>query len=393
MTSYLFQQLINGIQLGSIYALIALGYTMVYGIIKLINFAHADIFMIGAYTAFFLVAFGTGASANVPVQLYTWPSLIAAYLLLGLIMDKKAETGKLIAKPRRTQVLGRYLQAFVTYGRATATYGLHLLYLLALTAIVLPLFYFVIRLVFGFRLQWFFIPALIVFVMAVCALLGAAMEKIAYRPLRHKPRLSSLITAIGVSFFLENFCSLQTVFSNNYQAFPLLVKKTILLQINTLGISINNIFLINITVLAVLLGLLWFLVEKTLIGKQMRAVAFDTRTASLMGIDVNRTITVTFMIGSALAGVSGILYAMNYGILQSPFLGFSPGLKAFIAAVLGGIGSLPGAVVGAFLMGITEVFANAIDSNLGFAAAFMVLIIILLCKPTGIFGKKEIEKV
>jgi Branched-chain amino acid ABC-type transport system, permease components len=186
---------------------------------------------------------------------------------------------------------------------------------------------------------------------------------------------------------------LDIVFGNKYQAFPTLIQKHDVIRFAGSGVAINNIFIINMTVLACMLFLLWFIVEKTLIGKQMRAVAFDHKTASLMGIDVERTISITFMIGPALAGVSGILYAMNYGILQSPFLGFYPGLKAFIAAVLGGIGSLPGAVLGAFLMGITEVFANSIDSNLGFAAAFVVLIVILLIKPTGILGKKEIDKV
>jgi branched-chain amino acid transport system permease protein len=145
--------------------------------------------------------------------------------------------------------------------------------------------------------------------------------------------------------------------------------------------------------MAVLLAGLWYLVEKTLIGKQMRAVAFDKKAAALMGINVDRVIAVTFAIGPALAGVSGILFAMNYGILQSPFLGFFPGIKAFVAAVLGGIGSLPGAVVGAMIMGTTEVFANSVDSNLGFAAAFVILILILLIKPTGLLGKGEQEKV
>jgi len=229
--------------------------------------------------------------------------------------------------------------------------------------------------------------------MILCALLGAAMEKIAYRPLRSKPRLSALITALGVSFFLENFCSLDAVFTTRYQAFPRLIQNKELLHLDSLGISISNMFVINTAILVVILVALWILVERTLIGKQMRAVAFDMKTASLMGINVDKVITITFMIGPALAGVSGILYAMNYGILQSPFLGFWPGIKAFIAAVLGGIGSLPGAVLGAFIMGTTEVFANSIDSNLGFAAAFLVLIVILLLRPSGILGRKDREKV
>ncbi len=394
--SYFAQQFLNGIQLGTIYALIALGYTMVYGIIKLINFAHADIFMVGAYAAFFIVAYMTGVSADVPLQMSIWPAVIIAYLLLGLIARKTpalrllfdAAGTKRPSSGNRSDTGGFRFPATVA-----AKLALQVAILVLLTALIAPLLLIITRFIFKLRLSWMSIPAILLYVMTACALLGCAMEKIAYRPLRHKPRLSSLITAMGVSFFLENFCSLDLMFGNKYQAFPLLVKKIDVLRIDALGVSVNNIFLINITVLAVMLAVLWYLVEKTLIGKQMRAVAFDVKTASLMGIDVNRVIAFTFMVGPALAGVSGVLYAMNYGVLQSPFLGFFPGLKAFIAAVLGGIGSLPGAVIGAFLMGTTEVFANAINSNLGFAAAFMVLIVILLIKPTGLLGRKEIEKV
>jgi branched-chain amino acid transport system permease protein len=196
-----------------------------------------------------------------------------------------------------------------------------------------------------------------------------------------------------VSYFLENFCSLPIVFENKYRAFPDIIGKFDIVRIPGLDVAITNLFALNMAVCGVLLFGLWFLVEKTLMGKQMRAVAYDHDVAALMGIDVNRTISITFAIGPALAGVAGILYAMNYGVLQSPFLGFFPGMKAFIAAVLGGIGNLPGAVIGAFIMGISEVFANSIDSNLGFAAAFIILIVILLVKPTGILGKSEQEKV
>jgi branched-chain amino acid transport system permease protein len=396
MTGYLLQQLINGIQLGTIYALIALGYTMVYGIIKLINFAHADIFMIGAYVAFFLVAYMTGVSAGVPTQLIIWPSIIIAYLTLGFMnrripwLRKISDADNANPAPGALGLKSRWLRSCI---RVMVKSAVQVLALLLLALLIAPVLFIFVKVFLKLPLTWFSLPAIIIYVMAVCALLGCAMEKIAYRPLRYKPRLSSLITAMGVSFFLENFCSLDMLFSNKYQAFPTLLDKTELLRIPSLGIAINNVFVINIAVLAIMLAVLWYLVEKTLIGKQMRAVAFDARTASLMGIDVDRVISMTFMIGPALAGVSGVLYAINYGVLQSPFLGFFPGLKAFIAAVLGGIGNLPGAVLGAFIMGTTEVFANAIDSNLGFAAAFMVLIVILLIKPTGILGKKEIEKV
>jgi branched-chain amino acid transport system permease protein len=258
---------------------------------------------------------------------------------------------------------------------------------------IAPALFFSSRFVFSFRLGPFFFPLLIAYVMTVCAIIGITMERIAYRPLRKKRRLSALITALGVSYFLENFCSLGLVFDNTYRAFPELIRKFDIVRVPGLDVAITNIFAINMAVLAVFLAGLWLLVEKTMIGKQMRAVACDHDVASLMGIDVNRTISFTFAVGPALAGVSGVLYAMNYGVLQSPFLGFFPGMKAFIAAVLGGIGSLPGAVIGAFIMGISEVFANSIDSNLGFATAFILLIVILLVKPTGILGKTEQEKV
>jgi len=237
------------------------------------------------------------------------------------------------------------------------------------------------------------LPAVFLYVILVCGMLGTALERIAYRPLRYKTRLSSLITALGVSLFLENFCSLDIVFSSAYRPFPPLIARQELVRIPSLGITVSSVFVVNIVTLALLLGLLWLLVQKTMTGRQMRAVAYNLRVASLMGIDVDRVIGMTFVIGSAIAGVSGILFAMNYGILQSPFLGFTPGLKAFIAAVLGGIGSLPGAVIGALVMGVTEVFANSVDSNLGFAAAFLILIVILIIRPTGIMGRRETEKV
>jgi len=293
---YLLQQLINGIQLGTMYALLALGYTMVYGIIRLINFAHADIFMIGVYVALF-----TAAKYNVPF------------------------------------------------------------------------------------------PLVIVISMIVCAVLGVVIEKLAYKPLRYKPRLSALITALGVSLFLENFCALPFVFGPTFRSFPELITVRNFTVWN--NVTVSNIFLINLAVVAVLLFGLFYLVHYTMIGKKMRAVSFDKPTASLMGINVNRTISFTFLVGTALAGASGVLYGMAYGLAQSPYLGIWPGWKAFIAAVIGGIGSIPGAVVGAYLMGISEVYATSINSNLGFGIAFAILILVLIVKPTGLLGKKTQEKV
>ena len=296
------QQLINGIQIGSIYALIALGYTMVYGIVRLINFAHADIFMVGAYMGFFL--------APVMAKIFGGafiPTIIAAMLITGL--------------------------------------------------------------------------------------LGFVMEKLAYRPLRYKSRLSALITALGVSIFLENFCAMPFVFGPTFRKFPdLIVAKNIPIPGN-LGLSISNVLLLDVGVSVFLMILLFWFVNKTLIGKQMRAVAFDKPTASLMGINIDVVISTAFIVGPALAGAGGILYGTTYGMLASPFLGIWPGLKAFIAAVLGGIGNIPGAVLGAYIMGISEAFATSVNSNLGYGIAFAILIGILLIRPSGLLGKFMPEKV
>jgi branched-chain amino acid transport system permease protein len=296
------QQLINGIQIGSIYALIALGYTMVYGIVRLINFAHADIFMFGAYMGFFLAPVMAKVFGGAFV-----PTIIAAMLITGL--------------------------------------------------------------------------------------LGFVMEKLAYRPLRYKSRLSALITALGVSLFLENFCSLPFVFGPQFRKFPdLIVTKQIAIP-GSLGLIISNVLLLDVGVSVVLMVLLFWFVNKTLIGKQMRAVAFDKPTASLMGINIDVVISTAFIVGPALAGAGGILYGTTYGMLASPFLGTWPGLKAFIAAVLGGIGNIPGAVLGAYIMGISEAFATSVNSNLGYGIAFAILIGILLIKPSGLLGKFMPEKV
>lgn len=295
---YFIQQLINGIQLGTVYALIALGYTMVYGIIRLINFAHADVFMIGVYVALF--------TAN---------------------------------------------------------------------AYQLPF------------------PIVILVSMIVCSMIGVIMEKLAYKPLRNKPRLSALITAIGVSLFLENFCALPFVFGPDYRSFPELIPLQTYSLSQYYNITINNIFLINLLVVSIILVGMFYLVNYTMIGRKMRAVSYDKATASLMGIDVDRVISFTFLIGTALAGASGVLYGITYATIQSPYMGIWPGWKAFIAAVIGGIGSLPGAVIGSYLMGISEVYANSISSDLGFGIAFAILIIVLIVKPTGLLGKKTYEKV
>ena len=305
-----FQQLVNGIQLGSIYALIALGYTMIYGIIKLINFAHGDLFMFGAYISCFLGNYLIAHNFNYP---------------------------------------------------------------------------FIIVLIFS---------------MFVTALLGMAIEKIAYKPLRFKPRLAALITALGVSLFLENFFALspenvpfplnKIVFGPKYISFPaLIVDKTY----NIAGVSINNIKILDVVITIILMIALQYIVKKTMVGKAMRAVAFNKDACLMMGININNIISITFGIGISLAAASGTLYALTYGQLQSPYLGIWPGLKAFIAAVLGGIGSIPGAMLGSYVMGISETFATSINSNFGYGIAFVILIVVLVFKPAGLLGKFTKEKV
>ena len=292
------QQLINGLSLGSIYALIALGYTMVYGIVKLINFAHGDILMVGAYTAFFVLsAIGAGPA------------------------------GMLIA--------------------------------------------FVVS-------------------MLVCASFGLTIERFAYRPLRTSPRLNSLITAIAVSLILQNGARVLPFIGPNPRSFP---RPTVNIIRVFDDLTISNIQIIVIILSAVLMAALNYIVNHTKRGKAMQAVSFDLQAASLMGISPNKTIAFTFALGSVLAAAGGVLFAVAYPRLE-PMMGMMPGLKAFVAAVLGGIGSIPGAMLGGVILGITETFTRGfISSQFADAITFSILIIVLLFKPTGILGKKIRVKV
>jgi len=298
----LFQNLLNGIAAGSIYALIALGYTMVYGILKLINFAHGDVFMIGSFVGFYC---GNAlAKANPDAPPFVNASLT---MLLAMI---------------------------------------------------------------------------------ICAALGFVNERIAYRPLRNAPRIASLITAIGVSFLLEY--GGQFVFGPDPKFFPTLIEKNI---INIGGVVTTNYQLIVLAVAIVFMGILQYIVYGTKFGRAMRAVSFNFETASLMGIPTDRVISTTFIIGSMLAAVAGILYGLSYPKID-PLMGIMPGLKAFVAAVLGGIGNVPGAVVGGLVIGIVEAFVGGSQfSNYRDAIAFVILIVILLFRPSGLFGKYEPEKV
>lgn len=295
------QQFINGLSLGSIYALIALGYTMVYGVLRFINFAHGDVFMVGAFIAFYL-----------------------APMVFGLIENP------IIA-------------------------GI----------------------------------AVLVLSMLICAVLGVVIERIAYRPLRNRPKISMLITAIGVSLFLES--GGQVLFGPDPKPFPSLFPNPFLINTPQVVLTLIPALVIGISIFLMLLMRL--IVKKTKIGIAMRAVSQNQTAASLMGIPINRVISFTFALGSALAAAGGVLYASMYPSI-TPLMGIFPGLKAFIAAVLGGIGSIPGAVLGGFIIGFLETFVTGyISPTYRDAIAFAVLIFILLYKPTGLLGKNVHEKV
>ena len=292
-TQQFVQQLINGVSLGSIYALMSLGYTMIYGIIKLINFAHGDIYMVGAYIGFFAVT----------------------------------------------------------------------------------------------RAEMSIVPALLVS-MVVTGLLGMLVERLAYKPLRHAPRISILITAIGVSFFLE-YASMYFV-TPTPRTFPNVIDN-IAYNIGPFVVNGQQMMIMGITL--ILMVILTYIVQKTKLGKAMRAASFDVETAQLMGINADRVISYTFCIGSALAAAAGVLVGVYYNSID-PLMGIMPGLKAFVAAVLGGIGILPGAVTGGIILGVIEAMVSGfLSSTFRDAAAFGILILVLLFKPSGLLGKNRREKV
>lgn len=287
------EQLINGLRTGSIYALIAIGYTMVYGIAKMINFAHGDIIMVGAYTLYFSIS-----------------------------------------------VLG------------------------------LP------------------VPVALVITVIVCAVIGVVIEKVAYKPLRSAPPLAVLITAIGMSFFLQSASLL--IFGSTPIPFQSVIPNV---NISVGPVVISSITVVTLIVTAIAMILLTLFVNKTKMGSAMRAVSEDKGAAELMGINVNSTISLTFAIGSALAAVAGVLYICQYQSMK-PTLGALPGIKAFVAAVLGGIGSIPGAMLGGILLGLIESVSKAyISTELADAIVFGVLIVVLLFRPSGLLGKKKIVKV
>ena len=317
MTEFL-QQLINSLTLGSIYALIALGYTMIYGVLRFVNFAHGDVFMVGSFVGYYA----------------------APYLIKGI-----AESGRSLP----------FVPPFAQNSYAGAI-------------------------------------AVLLVAMLACAVLGILTEKIAYRPLRSRPRLTMLITAIGVSIFLEYFG--QFLFGADPKSFPSLMDMNEFEWIDThWGLTITNVDVTILGVTVALLVALRMIVMKTKIGMAMRALSFNPTACSLMGVNNDMVISFTFGLGSALAGAGGILYASAYPSID-PLLGVNVGLKAFVAAVLGGIGNIPGAALGGFLIGLVETMVVGYwSSNYRDAIAFAVLILILLVKPTGLLGKSEREKV
>jgi branched-chain amino acid transport system permease protein len=298
---YFVQQLINGLTLGSIYGLIAIGYTMVYGIIGMINFAHGDIFMVGAFIALIVFLILTSIFAGINVVLFLLVMMIVAMLTTSLF-------------------------------------------------------------------NW-------------------SIEKIAYRPLRGSFRLAPLITAIGMSIALSNF--VQVAQGPRNKPIPPLVSQTY--QLGAVTISLKQIVIAVITI--ALLAIFWYIVNKTPLGRAQRACEQDMKMASLLGIDIDKTISITFIMGAALAAVAGTMYLMYYGVVVFTD-GFVPGVKAFTAAVLGGIGSLPGAVVGGILIGIIESLWSAYFSiDYKDVAAFSILAIVLIFLPSGLLGRPEVEKV
>jgi len=298
----LLQQLVNGIAWGSIYALIALGYTMVYGILRLINFAHGDVYMVGAFTAYFAArALGAGGADPSP---------------------------------------------------------------------------------------WFALLVLVI-AMVACAILGVLIEFFAYRPVRKSSRLTALITAIGVSLLLENLGI--RIFGADPKFFPQLVAPRNITLAEGVVVTNHQVTVVLVSIV-LMIGLTLF-VTRTRTGKAMRAVAFNRDAASLMGIPVNRIITITFAIGSALAAAAGVLVGLTNPKIE-PLMGIMPGVKAFVAAVLGGIGSIPGAVIGGLTMGVSEyLVVGYVSSTFRDAIAFVILILVLLIRPTGLLGRNVAEKV
>ncbi len=302
---YFLEQLINGVTLGSVYGLIAIGYTMVYGIIGMINFAHGEIFMIGSFIA------------------------LITFMVLGIV-----------------------------------------------------------------GITW--VPLAILIVLIVAMLLtsvyGWTLERIAYRPLRNSPRLAALITAIGMSIFLQNYVQLLQG-ARNKPMQPIIRGGIELMRQGDYVVSLSYLQMFIILLTIVLMAVFSLIIAKTSLGRQQRACEQDQKMASLLGVDVDRTISLTFVMGSALASVAGVIFLINYGVIDF-YIGFLAGVKAFTAAVLGGIGSLPGAMLGGMLIGLIEAFwSGYFTVEYKDVAAFSILVLVLIFRPTGLLGKPDVEKV
>lgn len=296
----LLQLIVYGLRIGGVYALLAIGYTMVYGIVNMINMVHGDFLMIGAFAGYFILTLGAAYTGS--------PLFIVAALLLACIL---------------------------------------------------------------------------------AGLTSVTVERIAYRPIRHKPKICSLITAVGVSLFVENLFRALPFIGPTPRGFPTLIK-TVPIKFGIL--ETNNTALIMIAVTVVCCVVMNYFVEKTKTGWQMRAVSMDKEAAALMGINVNRIISLTFFIGAFLAGIGGIIYTSMFPMIDV-YMGSWIGTKSFIAAVAGGIGDIKGAMIGGFLLGLIEILATSVDSRIAYMVVFVMLIVVLVFKPAGLLGKTTIEKV
>ena len=374
------QQLLIGLQLGSIYALIALGYTMVYGVLKLINFAHGDVYMVGAYSgigAIWLLGTRLPTLIHFPPLIPSWAgailTLLAAMLvcaLLGLVIEQAAY------RPLRTRA---WIAPAVFLGAAAG----YVAYGIAIDADRTPASSVVIGVI-----VW----------AALAALLYTTQRR---RSAGNASRLTALITAIGVSLFLENFGVLKQIFSSQPRFYPTLVNLPPPLHLGGravgLTVGLENVLIFGLSIFLMLT--LTYIVTRTRAGRAIRAVSFDADAAALMGINTDRVIAYTFALGAGLAGAAGVLVCGLQHTQFNPYLGVADGLKAFVAAVLGGIGSIPGAVLGGLIMGLAETMVVAygpsvgVDSSYRDAVAFFLLILVLLVRPAGLLGKSAPEKV
>lgn len=374
----LLEQLLIGIQIGSIYALIALGYTMVYGVLKLINFAHGDVYMVGAYAGLGAAGvLGTWLPGHTPLHTLL-PSPFGAILvlltavllcaLLGLIIEQAAY------RPLRTR---SWIVPSLVIGGASG----YVAYGIALN---------------GNRTPASAIAIGVVVWLGIGALLRTTQSR---RTVGTPSRLTALITAIGVSLFLENFGLLPQIFSSDQRFIQRSQIVTLPNRVSVLGASVSVQTLLIFGLSLILMALLTYIVTYTRIGKAVRAVSFDADAAALMGINTNTVIAFTFALGAALAGAAGVMVTGLTGTAFTPYVGVLMGLKAFVAAVLGGIGNIPGAVVGGLVMGLAETLVVAYGPSVGIpstyrdAVAFFLLIVILLVRPAGLFGRLAPEKV